>query len=82
MPFIFTQAFELLLLQPAINMGNFMRNPVKTATIHAVDANGNQVNISYNYGNYIIDNNDYVLGLTVSNGYGSTTNFSFNYTCF
>jgi hypothetical protein len=82
MPFIFTQAFELLLLQPAINMGNFMRNPVKTATIHAVDANGNQVNISYNYGNYIIDNNDYVLGLTVSNGYGSTTNFSFNYACF
>lgn len=82
MPFVFTQAFELLLLQPAINIGNFMRNPVKTATIHAIGANGNQVDLSYNYGNYIIDNNDYVQGLTVSNGYGLTTNFSFNYTCF
>ena len=81
-PFVFTRAFELLLLQPAINTGNFMLNPIKSATIHSFDVNGNPVNTSYSYESYTIDENDYVLGFIISSGYGSTTNFSFNYTCF
>ncbi|HEX5150389.1 MAG TPA: hypothetical protein VFW07_03010 [Parafilimonas sp.] len=80
-PFIFTQAFELLLFQPLVDFGNRMKNPVKSQVVHATDNNGNPIDLSYNYNKYVVDDNDYLMGFNISRG-SATTTFSFGYVCF
>lgn len=81
-PFTFTNVFELLMFQPLINTGNPLRNPVKMQTIHAIDFDGKPVMVNYNYKRYFIDANNYVTGFTIADDYGTSTNFSFAYSCF
>ncbi len=81
-PFTYTNVFELLMFQPLINTGNSLRNPVKMQTIHAIDFDGKPVMANYNYKRYFIDDNNYVTGFTIADDWGTSTNFSFAYSCF
>jgi hypothetical protein len=60
LPFTFNNAFELLLLQPAINFGKHLKNPLREQIVHAQDINGNPVLNSIYFTNYILDDNNYV----------------------
>ena len=76
MPFLNTDAFELLFYQSLVNFGNRSENLLKQKIIQTLNGPG-----IFDYDGYIIDDNNYVLACRF---YRNTkhVSFQFNYQCF
>lgn len=78
MPFIYTEAQELMMYQPVINWGTPVKNlPIK------MKIRLSATNIyTYDFYGYVIDDNDYVQSMRLDREGGSAINFNFQYKCF
>jgi hypothetical protein len=81
MPFFYVQAQEILMYQSAVNFGNPVKNLPKSMKLYITPANV----YTYNFYRYVIDDNDYVQTMRLSQGdynNGSGIKFNFQYKCF
>ncbi|MBC8045647.1 MAG: hypothetical protein H7Y00_02525 [Fimbriimonadaceae bacterium] len=77
MPFVVESVVELLMFQPALNMGKQLRNPLKKISFTVIGGT-----ITNFFSDYIIDNNGYVFNMSRIDNSGLRTDFVFNYNCF
>ncbi|HZG25371.1 MAG TPA: hypothetical protein VEZ17_12360, partial [Chitinophagaceae bacterium] len=81
MPFFYVQAQEILMYQSAVNFGNPVKNLPKSMKLYITPANV----YTYNFYRYVIDDNDYVQTMRLSQGdYNNSSGikFNFQYKCF
>jgi hypothetical protein len=77
MPFTEFDAFELVLFQSILNFGKSVKHAPKAVIITTLGKS-----TTYDYNNYVIDANRYVLSCQRSYKGDLKTTFLFNYTCF
>ncbi len=83
MPWLNFSALELVMFQSVINIGNFIKNPIKRFTVTSFDASGNMMSTySLDYKNYIVDNNNYVPGVSLADDFNQKNYYGFSYMCF
>ena len=82
LPFFNLEMLELVMFQPAIDLGLQSGKAPKTIVYDSYDASGNRMShVEHNFANYNIDGNKYVYGLRQRDPYDYST-FSFDYHCF
>ncbi len=76
MPFVNSDAYELLFYQSLVNFGNPCNNLLKQKILQTPGGA-----VTFDYDGYLIDDNDYVFSCRMSHN-AKHLNFQFNYQCF